>query len=177
MWAALGMWICFRRAYNCGTPGIVLRVFALTFGVALSAATWRTLGVQEVFQPELDSLFKEVMRSEPPVDVIGSVGLICQQRGVMELRVADQVQSRGDGLPRVKPFRILDALVDASFSSRPEALQAYFQQYGTRRVGFFTVPPMEQFQHELQGRGFRVMRSAAAPFTSWIVDPPAAQAP
>jgi hypothetical protein len=177
MWAALGMWICFRRAYNCGTPALVLGVFALAFSAALSAATWRTLGVQEVFEPELDSLFKEVMRAEPPVEVIGSVGLICQLRGVMEMRAADQMQSRIDGPPRVKPFRILDALVDPLFASRDDALQAYFEQYGAQRVGFFTVPPMEKFHNELQGRGYRVTTRTAGPFTSWIVDPPATQAP
>jgi len=172
MWAALGLWACLRRSYMNGIPAFLVGGLALALSVSLSVPVWRIFGAQEIRHPNLSLAIDRFEKTDPPADVIGGAGLICQELAPLEFRMVSMSRSNPNAPGKFFPPPFLSNFLDQHLGARPEMLKSYLDSYGSSRVAFVSRDPMRKFEEGLRANGFSVERTQFGDYYSWVVLPP-----
>lgn len=171
MWAALGLWACFQRIYANGTPRFIIGFLALTVSISLTLSPWRVFAAQEYPRRSLPEVIEHFSKVEPPAQVLGGAGLICQELAPLDFVMANINRAHPDVPQDYFHILFLSNFRDQYINANPGILQQYFEKYGSMRAAFVSNEPMVKFEKALRDRGLSVTRSQVGDYYSWIVEP------
>lgn len=170
VWAAQGLWAVLERLYRCGFPRALIGVMTVLFSISLAGSNYYVSGVQESAPPDLIEASRAVLDDPQPASVLGSAGLICQQRAWIELGLADLSRKHPEVHMSFFPWRFLDQLSDNQLSASSTQFQEFLTLINQNRVGFIGGLPFTKLRQALGEGGYSVsVKETATGYTGWTI--------
>jgi hypothetical protein len=171
MWAAVGLWACFRRMYANGMPIVIVGSLACALSLSLSMPIWRVFGTPEKRNSDISHVLDYFSKTASSAQVLGGAGLICQELQPLDFTLVQMSRERSNTSWDYFHHIYLAGLSDQYLSAGFDNLVKYLDKYGSVPVAFVSADPMIKFEQAMRERGFSVSRAQIGRYYSWLIRP------
>jgi hypothetical protein len=171
MWAAVGLWACFRRMCTNGIPLLIVGALACVVSLSLSMSPWRVFGAPEKRNSDISRVLEHFSKTASSAQVLGGAGLICQELQPLDFTLAQMSREHPDTSWDYFHSLFLAGLSDQYLSAGLDNLVQYLNKYGSVPVAFVSSDPMIKFEQAMRERGYSLNRTQIGRYYSWIIRP------